>query len=148
MGAWLTYILIENWFPLSEEHQLSIAPVLVRVLLLWRDTMIKATTYLGPGYSFRGSVHYHNRKHSSVQADMVLEEPKALHLDLKSARCGGGVGVRGSYILLPNSPLHLTYGNYFLAYNCPWSRRDCFNNSTNCRPQFNDVDERSPWMVG
>jgi hypothetical protein len=36
---------------------------------------------LGLTYSFRGSVHYHHDgKHSSVQADMVLEEPRVLHL--------------------------------------------------------------------
>ena len=38
-------------------------------------------------YSFRGSVHGHQgRKHGSVQADMVLEELRVLHLDLKAAR--------------------------------------------------------------
>ena len=38
-------------------------------------------------YNFRGSVHYHHgRKHGSVQADMVLEEPRVLHLDPKAAR--------------------------------------------------------------
>jgi len=43
---------------------------------------------LGLAYSFRGSVHYHHgRKHGSVQeADMVLEELRALHLDPKVAR--------------------------------------------------------------
>jgi hypothetical protein len=42
---------------------------------------------LGLAYSFRGSVHYHhNGKHGSIQADMVLEEPRVLHLDLKAAR--------------------------------------------------------------
>jgi len=31
--------------------------------------------------SFRGSVHYHHGgKHGRVQADMVLEEPRVLHL--------------------------------------------------------------------
>jgi hypothetical protein len=38
-------------------------------------------------YSFRGSVHYHDRKHSSFQADMVLENRlEVLHLDLTAAR--------------------------------------------------------------
>ena len=33
-------------------------------------------------YSFRGLVHYHDGgKHDSMQADMVLEEPRVLHLD-------------------------------------------------------------------
>jgi hypothetical protein len=32
-------------------------------------------------------VHYHpGRKHGSVQADMVQEEPKVLYLDLKTTR--------------------------------------------------------------
>jgi hypothetical protein len=30
--------------------------------------------------------YHHGRKHGSVQADVVLEEPKVLHLDLKAAR--------------------------------------------------------------
>jgi hypothetical protein len=35
-------------------------------------------------YSFRGSVHcHHGGKHDIVQADLVLEEPRVLHLDLK-----------------------------------------------------------------
>jgi hypothetical protein len=38
-------------------------------------------------YSFRGSVHYSNgRKHDSLQADMVLEESRVLHLDPKAAK--------------------------------------------------------------
>jgi hypothetical protein len=38
---------------------------------------------LGLAYNFRGSVDYcHDRKHGSMQADMVLEEElRALHLD-------------------------------------------------------------------
>jgi len=38
-------------------------------------------------YSFRGSVYYHRDggKHGSVQADLVLEEPRVLHLGLKAA---------------------------------------------------------------
>ena len=37
-------------------------------------------------YSFRGSVHYHHgRKHGSILADMVGEEPRVLHLDQKAA---------------------------------------------------------------
>ena len=44
---------------------------------------------MGLAYSFRGSVHYHHgTKHGSVQADTVLEELTALHLDLKVARRG------------------------------------------------------------
>ena len=42
---------------------------------------------LGLAYSFRGLVHYHHgRKHGSIQADMVLEEPRILHLDPKAPR--------------------------------------------------------------
>jgi hypothetical protein len=42
-------------------------------------------------YRLVGSVHYHHdRKHGSVQADMVLEkELKSLHLDLKAANRRG-----------------------------------------------------------
>ena len=35
-------------------------------------------------YSFRGLV-YRGRKHGSIQADMVLEELRILHLDPKPA---------------------------------------------------------------
>jgi hypothetical protein len=36
---------------------------------------------------FRGSVHYHHDgKHGILQADLVLEELRVLHLDLKAAR--------------------------------------------------------------
>ena len=35
-------------------------------------------------YSFRDSVHYHHGgKHGSMHIDLVLEEPRVLHLDLK-----------------------------------------------------------------
>jgi hypothetical protein len=38
-------------------------------------------------YRFRGSVCYHRgRKYGPTQADMVLQEPRVLHLDLKAAR--------------------------------------------------------------
>jgi hypothetical protein len=36
-------------------------------------------------YSFRGPVHYHHGEtHIPVQADMVLEEQRVLHLDLQA----------------------------------------------------------------
>jgi hypothetical protein len=60
--------------------------VLVRILLLWTDTMIKVSfikdnIQLGLAYRFWGSVqYYHGRKHGSVQAGMVLEELRVLHL--------------------------------------------------------------------
>ena len=49
--------------------------------------VIKEIISLGLAYGFRGSVHcHHGGKHGSMQADMVLEEPRALHLDLKADR--------------------------------------------------------------
>jgi hypothetical protein len=37
-------------------------------------------------YSFRDSVHYHHGgKHGIMQADLVLEQPRILHLDVKAA---------------------------------------------------------------
>jgi hypothetical protein len=41
---------------------------------------------LGPAYSFRGSVHYHHDGKHVDGRDMVLEELRVLHLDLKAAR--------------------------------------------------------------
>jgi hypothetical protein len=42
---------------------------------------------LGQAYSFRGSVHYHHgRKHDNIQADILLEGLKVLHLHSESAR--------------------------------------------------------------
>jgi hypothetical protein len=40
-------------------------------------------------YSFRGLVYHHDRKHGGMQADLVLEEPRALHLDTQAARREG-----------------------------------------------------------
>jgi len=38
-------------------------------------------------YRFRGSTRYHHGgKHGSIQADMVLEEPRVLLLDPKAVR--------------------------------------------------------------
>jgi hypothetical protein len=56
-------------------------------------SLIKTNLYLGLAYSFRGSVHCHGGKHGNVQADMVLEELRVLHLDPKAARrrlCSAG----------------------------------------------------------
>jgi len=48
---------------------------------------IKDNVELGLAYQFRGSVHcHHGRKQGNVQADMVLEEPRVLHLNPKEAR--------------------------------------------------------------
>jgi hypothetical protein len=66
--------------------------VLVRVLLLSRNTMTKATLIktdfqFGLTYSSRGSVHYyHGRDQGSMQADMMLEKLRGLNIDLKAAR--------------------------------------------------------------
>jgi hypothetical protein len=46
------------------------------------DLQISEITFLA--YKFRGLVHYHHgEKHGGMQADMVLEEPRVLHLDPK-----------------------------------------------------------------
>ena len=51
-----------------------------------KATPIKDNIYLGLAYSSRGPVYYHHGgKHGSVQADMVLEEPRVLHLGPKIA---------------------------------------------------------------
>ena len=48
---------------------------------------IMANIYLGLAYSFRDLDHYHHaRKHSNLQSDMVLQELRVLHLDLKALR--------------------------------------------------------------
>ena len=50
-------------------------------------TLIKENISLGLAYRFRGSVHYHHdRKHGSLQADIVLEEPRILHHDPEAVR--------------------------------------------------------------
>lgn len=49
----------------------------------------KGKHLVGAGLQFSSLVHYHHGgKHGSVQADMVLEEPRVLCLDLKAARRG------------------------------------------------------------
>jgi hypothetical protein len=55
---------------------------------LTKAALRKANIYLGLACRFRGSVHCpHGRKHSSIQADMVLEEKlRVLHLDPKATR--------------------------------------------------------------
>jgi hypothetical protein len=53
------------------------------------ETLIKATISLGLAYHFRGLVCYHHdRKHGSIQVDMMLEELRVPHLDPKAARRG------------------------------------------------------------
>jgi hypothetical protein len=52
-----------------------------------KATLTNESIELGLAYSFRGSVHYrHGEKHGSVQADLVLQERRVLHLDRKAAR--------------------------------------------------------------
>ena len=56
----------------------------LRVLVLWRNT--KENIQLETTHSFRGLVHYHRGgKHGSVQTDLVLEEPRVLHLPPQAA---------------------------------------------------------------
>jgi len=51
-----------------------------------KATLIK-DIYLGLAYRFSSSAHYHHgRKYGSIQADMVLEEVRVLHLDLTAAK--------------------------------------------------------------
>ena len=52
-----------------------------------KTTFIRDNISLGLAYRFRGLVHYHyDRKHGSIQADMVLEkELRFLHLDPTAA---------------------------------------------------------------
>lgn len=90
--------------------------VLIRVLLLWRDTLAKADfikTFRGLAYSLRGSVHYHGlgQGELSWQAGMVLEEKlRVLDLDLKAAAgdCAT-LGIAWAYIRPQTHP----YGNTF-----------------------------------
>ena len=49
-----------------------------------KASLIKDNIYLGVAYSFRCSVHYsHGEKQDSMQPDMMLDEPRVLHLDPK-----------------------------------------------------------------
>ena len=54
-----------------------------------KATLIKDNIQSGLAYSCRSSVHYHHGgKHGIMQAAMVLEEPRVLHLDPKTGRRG------------------------------------------------------------
>ena len=49
--------------------------------------LIKENILVRLAYTFTGLVHYHHDgKHSNIETDMVLEEPRVLHLDLQVAR--------------------------------------------------------------
>ena len=75
-------------------------------------TLINAKILLELAYSFRGLVHYyHGSKHGSMQADMVLEEPRVLHLDPQEE--GGGSQVISSYTPISfTSLIQLTCNHY------------------------------------
>lgn len=64
--------------------------VLVRVLLLWRDTatLRKKTSLIRAVLQFQGLVHYHyGGKHDSIQASMMLERYlRILHQGLVGSR--------------------------------------------------------------
>jgi hypothetical protein len=52
-----------------------------------KASLIKENVQFGFVYNFRGLVHYHHgRKHGNIQADMVLEELRVLHLVPKAVR--------------------------------------------------------------
>lgn len=51
-----------------------------------QDNSYKANISLELAYSFRGLVHYHYRTHGCLQADMMLEEARVLHHDMKAAK--------------------------------------------------------------
>jgi hypothetical protein len=60
---------------------------------------------LGMVYSFKGLVHYHHgEKHETLQADIVLEKPRLLHLDLKASRRLFSKACLLSDTLLPTRP--------------------------------------------
>jgi len=51
-------------------------------------TLIKDKIPLKLSYSFRGSVHYHHgRNHGSIQAELVVEEPKVLDAQTTERGC-------------------------------------------------------------
>jgi hypothetical protein len=51
---------------------------------MMKATLIKDVS-LGLAYSFRASVPcQHGRKHSSVQVDMILKDPRVLHVEPKA----------------------------------------------------------------
>ena len=89
-----------------------------------RATLIKKNNvYLGLAYSFRDLVHYHQGwKHGSMQADMVLEEPRVVDIDSRVVRidCDIGhslsIGDLSAYLhsdtLLPIRSCHLTVTPY------------------------------------
>jgi hypothetical protein len=49
--------------------------------------LMKENIYLKVAYSFRDSGHYHHgRRNGSNHTDMILKEPRVLHLDPKATR--------------------------------------------------------------
>ena len=51
-----------------------------------KASLLKANISLGLASRLGGLVHYHSREQGSMQADTVLEELRALHLDPKVTR--------------------------------------------------------------
>ena len=77
---------------------------------------------MGLAYRFRGLVFYHHgRKHGSIQANMVLEDPRLLHLDLQAAEedclpagSRGGTGIPLWVALEHRDILQCIYMTHFL----------------------------------
>ena len=72
----------EEVYTLTEENW-GMGSVLVRVLLLWTDTVTKSTLIRLQVQRF--SPLSPRQEHGSIQAGMVQEEQRALHLHLKAA---------------------------------------------------------------
>jgi len=80
-----------------------------------QDKYYKENIKLGVAYNFRGSVNYHQGgKHGSIQAVMVQEELRVLHLDpqrqpgrdslLQVARRRLSFGLSGAWVYTSKSP--------------------------------------------
>jgi hypothetical protein len=72
------------------EGKIFSVSVLIRVLLLWTDTVIKTNIIrgnikLGQGSRFSDSVHYHHdKKHGSVQEHKIQKEMRVIPVDPKT----------------------------------------------------------------
>jgi hypothetical protein len=86
-------------------------------------TLTKGNISLGLAYRFRGLVHYHHGgKHGRVWADMVLEEPRVLHLDPKAARRLSFHTGRSLSIEALKAHLHKDTRPYFLIVSLPMAK--------------------------
>jgi hypothetical protein len=78
------------WSITAIPQYLILTSVLVRVSIAVKRHYGQGNSFRGlhlngAGLQFKGSVHYHHgRKHDRVQAGMVLEELRVLHLVLKA----------------------------------------------------------------